>query len=91
MSMDVAQLTSAFASVQVMWAQEEPMNMGPYLHCALRIETCLRELGRETNGRVLYAGRLPSAATATGFGDYHAQEMKELLDNSMNLNFSQYM
>ena len=74
-----------------MWVQEEPMNMGPYWHCATRIETCLRELGRDTNGRVLYAGREPSAATATGFADYHAQEMKELLDNSMDLSFTQYI
>jgi 2-oxoglutarate dehydrogenase E1 component len=88
---DLKQATAALVCLQVMWAQEEPMNMGPYWHCATRIETCLRELGRDTNGRVLYSGRPPSAATATGFGDYHAQEMKELLDNSMDLGFSQYM
>jgi 2-oxoglutarate dehydrogenase E1 component len=67
------------------------MNMGPYWHCATRIDTCLRELGRNTNGRVLYAGRPPSAATATGFGDFHAREMQTLLDEAMDVSFSRYM
>ena len=77
--------------MQVMWSQEEPMNMGPYWHCQMRIETCMRELGRDTHGRILYAGRPPSAATATGFGDFHAQEMKTLLDNAMDLSYAAYM
>eukprot|EP00892_Ulva_mutabilis_P000834 jgi/Ulvmu1/10751/UM068_0041.1 len=80
-----------YPNAEVAWSQEEPMNMGPYWHCQMRIETCLRELGRGTNGRILYAGRPPSAATATGFGDVHAQEMKTLLDNAMDLDFREYM
>ena len=76
--------------MQVMWAQEEPMNMGGYWHCQMRIETCLRELGRPTRGRLLYAGRPPMAATATGFGDVHAREMKQLLDAAMDLEHNEY-
>jgi 2-oxoglutarate dehydrogenase E1 component len=75
---------------QVMWAQEEPMNMGGYWHCQMRIETCLRELGRPTDGRLQYAGRPPSAATATGFGDVHARQMKALLDQAVDLEYSTF-
>ena len=74
-----------------MWSQEEPMNMGGYWHCQMRIETCLRELGRDTHGRLLYAGRPPSAATATGFGDVHAHEMKTVLANATDLGYSEYV
>jgi 2-oxoglutarate dehydrogenase E1 component len=76
--------------VQIMWAQEEPMNMGAYWHCQMRIETCLRELGRHTRGRLLYAGRPPMAAPSTGFGDVHAREMKQLLDSAIDLEHNQY-
>lgn len=37
------------------------------------MESCLRADGRSTTGRVTYAGRPPSAATATGFGHVRAQ------------------
>lgn len=73
-----------------MWAQEEPMNMGAYWHCQMRIETCLRELGRQTAGRLLYAGRPPMAATATGFGNVHAREMKQLLEQACNLQYTSF-
>ena len=81
----------ALIDVQIMWCQEEPMNMGAYSHCQPRLETCLRELGRPTTGRLLYAGRGPSAATATGFGEWHAKEMAQLLTDAMDLNFNTYM
>lgn len=74
-----------------MWAQEEPMNMGAYWHCQMRIETCQRELGGQTSGRVLYAGRPPSAATATGYGNWHAKEMNQLMADAMDLKFNKYL
>jgi hypothetical protein len=38
-----------------------------------RLESCLRAEGRPTTGRITFAGRPPSASTATGFGQVHAQ------------------
>jgi hypothetical protein len=49
------------------------MNMGAYFHIQPRLESCLRAEGRPTTGRITYAGRPPSASTATGFGQVHAQ------------------
>ncbi len=49
------------------------MNMGAFMHVQPRIDSCLRAEGRTSNGRVPYAGRPPSASTATGFGSVHAQ------------------
>lgn len=71
-----------------MWAQEEPMNMGAYLHCQPRLESCMRAEGRPTTGRVPYAGRAPSAAPSTGYGDVHAQEQARLVAEAIDLGYS---
>lgn len=53
--------------------------------------SCRSEGRTIPDGRVPYAGRAPSAATATGFGDVHKREQAELvnqaLDVSAKLNF----
>ena len=54
-------------ATEVMWVQEEPKNMGCWSYVQPRIATATRHLnGKEV--RPLYAGRKPSAATATGLG-----------------------
>lgn len=50
------------------------MNMGAYAHVAPRLQTCMREEGRQLPDHVPYAGRGPAASTATGFGSVHKQE-----------------
>ena len=50
------------------------MNMGAFAHVAPRLATCMRTEGRHLPDHIPYAGRGPSASTATGFGSVHAQE-----------------
>ena len=64
------------------------MNMGAYFHVQPRIESCLKAEGRPTSGRVAYAGRAPSASTATGFGEVHAQEQAKLLGEALDLGYA---
>ena len=54
--------------------QEEPMNMGAYAHVSPRLQTAMLSEGRHLHDHIPYAGRGPSASTATGFGSVHAQE-----------------
>ena len=84
----VAREMRRYPNAGVMWAQEEPMNMGAYAHVQPRLESCMRAEGRAPTGRIPYAGRAPSAATATGFGDVHAQEQSRLLQEAMDTGFS---
>lgn len=63
------------------------MNMGAYFHIQPRLESCLRAEGRPTTGRVAYAGRPPSASTATGFGQVHAAEQAKLLGEALDLSY----
>jgi 2-oxoglutarate dehydrogenase E1 component len=60
------------------WCQEEPRNMGAWFFVAPRIENMLAGLGRR-HTRLAYAGRRPSAATATGFLAQHEREQAALI------------
>ncbi|GBF89902.1 hypothetical protein Rsub_02606 [Raphidocelis subcapitata] len=76
-----------YPGAEMVWCQEEPMNMGAYFHIQPRMESCLRAEGRPTTGRITYAGRPPSASTATGFGQVHAQEQARLVGEALDLSF----
>ncbi len=39
-----------YPNAQLLWCQEEPMNMGAYLHVQTRFDTCLVEEGKPMMG-----------------------------------------
>jgi 2-oxoglutarate dehydrogenase E1 component len=63
-----------YANAQLVWCQEEPQNQGAWYQIRHR----LQEL---TSGKrdVLYAGRAPAAAPATGIGKIHTLEQQALV------------
>lgn len=77
-----------YPNADVLWCQEEPMNMGAYFHVQPRLDTCLRAEGRKTDGRIKFSGRPASASTATGFGEVHAQEQAKLVHDALDINFA---
>ena len=66
-----------YPNATVVWAQEEPKNMGAFAHVLPRLQTVLSAEGRKPE--VVYAGRASSASTATGFGSFHAVEQAALV------------
>lgn len=72
-----------YPNAEIVWCQEEPLNMGAYHYIAPRLGTTMRSLGRGTIDDVKYAGRAPSAATATGFFSVHEKEVRELIDKAL--------
>lgn len=60
---------------QVIWIQEEPVNMGAMTWIRTRLWPAL-----STRVRVLDLGRARSASTATGYVEAHKHEMKHLLE-----------
>mmetsp|Transcript_18744 Transcript_18744/g.17878 ORF Transcript_18744/g.17878 Transcript_18744/m.17878 type:complete len:169 (+) Transcript_18744:868-1374(+) len=66
-----------FKEAQVVWAQEEPRNQGPWPFARIRFESLFQKLQRQ--GRAKYAGRDSSASTATGYHKVHEQELQQLL------------
>ncbi|GFH28739.1 transket_pyr domain-containing protein [Haematococcus lacustris] len=76
-----------YPNAEVVWCQEEPMNMGAYFHVQPRLVSCMLAEGLPlpVNGRINYAGRAPSASTATGYGAVHQQEQAALVDAALSL------
>ena len=63
------------AAAEVVWAQEEPRNMGPWRFLEERIQPLLDSSGR----RIRYVGRPESASPATGSGKRHQQEQSAIV------------
>ncbi|KAG6483235.1 2-oxoglutarate dehydrogenase, mitochondrial-like [Zingiber officinale] len=74
-----------YPNAEIVWCQEEPMNMGAYFYINPRLYTAMKALGRGNIEDVKYVGRAPSAATATGFSSVHVQEQNEILHKAMQL------
>ncbi|MDR3698451.1 MAG: multifunctional oxoglutarate decarboxylase/oxoglutarate dehydrogenase thiamine pyrophosphate-binding subunit/dihydrolipoyllysine-residue succinyltransferase subunit [Candidatus Sulfopaludibacter sp.] len=67
------------ASAEVVWAQEEPRNMGSWRVLRELIQPLLDETQRE----VRYVGRPESASPATGSAKRHQQEAAEILNDAL--------
>ena len=65
----------------VVWAQEEPRNQGAFHQLRHRIERILGE-----QQKLSYAGRPASASPAVGYMSKHIAQLKQLIEDAMNLN-----
>lgn len=68
----------------IVWCQEEPKNMGSWSYINEPIEDMLSDLDLPVK-RALYAGRVASAATATGLASKHAVEQTALIEQALSL------
>ncbi len=68
-----------FKNAGFVWCQEEPMNMGAWTYAQPNIDRVLDYL-KATNAKASYAGRNPSASTATGLMSRHLKELKDFLE-----------
>jgi len=66
-------------TAEVVWAQEEPRNMGPWRFMREQIQPLLDATQRE----VRYIGRPESASPATGSGKRHQQEQAEIVNDAL--------
>jgi 2-oxoglutarate dehydrogenase E1 component len=74
---EIAALLERYCNAScVMWAQEEPSNMGGWVFVRERIQAELRP-----TQKLRYAGRRESASTATGSMRVHRDEQSRLLDH----------
>jgi len=69
----------------IVWAQEEPLNAGPWSFMQPRIETLLNNTEHHHRKHVMYAGRAPSASVATGLKGTHLKEEQDLLEMAFNV------
>jgi len=69
----------------IVWAQEEPLNAGPWSFAQPRIETLLNHTENHERKHVMYAGRGPSASVATGLKGTHLKEEGDLLEMAFSV------
>jgi 2-oxoglutarate dehydrogenase E1 component len=67
------------SSAEVVWAQEEPRNMGPWHFIHDQLQPLLDDTRREAR----YVGRSESASPATGSGKRHQQEQAEIVNDAL--------
>jgi len=71
-----------FRQAEMVWCQEEPLNMGGWTFVQPNIERAL-EFIEARHRRPRYAGRPASAATATGLMSKHQKELRALIDEAL--------
>jgi 2-oxoglutarate dehydrogenase E1 component len=69
---------------EVVWCQEEPQNQGAWYQIRHRLAELV--LGKRP---VLYAGRSPAAAPATGIGKIHESEQQALVAAALHSNITE--
>ncbi len=74
-----AEILAAYPdSAEIVWAQEEPRNMGPWRYVREYFEPLLAPGNRVMR----YVGRAESASPATGSGKRHQQEQAEIVNDA---------
>lgn len=68
----------------LVFCQEEPLNMGSYAFAQPRILTTLAETENHKNLSLRYAGRDPSASVAAGSKSMHNEEEEKFLNDVFN-------
>ena len=75
----VARYCAKYDNAEVVWAQQEPKNMGAYSYVIPRVMTATRELNNNEK-RPRYVGRMVSSAPATGMAKIHKKEYVDIMD-----------
>lgn len=75
-----AELSRYPNATEIMWAQEEPKNQGAWYQIVHRIQSVAKD-----NQKVIFAGRPASASPAVGYLSKHAAQLKQLVDDALEL------
>jgi 2-oxoglutarate dehydrogenase complex dehydrogenase (E1) component-like enzyme len=83
-----------YPNAELVWAQEEPKNMGFWTYAKPRVDTALRALANgdgECDARegtrprtIRYVGRPAAASPATGSPVIHARETRDIVDEALS-------
>ena len=68
---------------EIVWCQEEPLNMGAWLHVSPRLETSMAASKHHQKKRPVVVSRDPTAAVATGNKIQHIKEEQAILSRAL--------
>ena len=74
-----------YPKAEIVWCQEEPLNLGMWTYVEPRMEATLARLNSKWHAgkRPRYAGRRPTAAVATGYKKQHLEEEYALIGEAL--------
>ncbi len=81
---DIETALKKYPNAEVVWAQEEPKNMGAWTFIGPRIGDVMDSVGRATN-RIRYVGRKEAASPAAGYLKIHTAEQLALVTDALTL------
>lgn len=81
---ELVDILKPYTNADVVWCQEEPMNMGAWTYLDRRLEAVLLEVNLQVK-RPLYVGRAEAASPATGLLSRHIFEQNLLVSQALNL------
>ena len=73
-----------YPNAEIVWAQEEPENMGAWRFIGPRIGDVLEGLNR-ASARIRYIGRKEAASPAAGYSKIHTREQQALIAEAIQL------
>ena len=79
---DLIRELSKYRKAQIVWCQEEPMNMGAWQYVEQPFENLLLEINHLYT-RAAFVGRLAAASPATGFLAQHKIEQESLVEKAL--------
>jgi 2-oxoglutarate dehydrogenase E1 component len=79
---DLSKQISKYKNAKIVWAQEEPKNMGAWFFVSPKIEQALATLNHQFK-QVTYIGREESASPAVGYLKIHNQEQSDLVKKTI--------
>lgn len=81
---ELLELLKPYTKADVVWCQEEPMNMGAWTYLDRRLEEVLLKVNLQSK-RPVYVGRPEAASPATGLLSRHLFEQNLLVSQALNL------
>jgi 2-oxoglutarate dehydrogenase E1 component len=80
----LAKILKPYKNAELIWCQEEPINMGAWTFIDRRLEDMLKEIDIKAK-RPIYVGRPESASTATGLLSRHVFEQNLVVSQALDL------
>ncbi len=79
---EIAAQIKAYPHAEIVWAQEEPKNMGAWSFIAPHIEDVM-EVQERDQIRLRYVGRKTAASPAAGYAKIHTREQLEVVETAL--------
>ena len=81
----VADECKKYSNAELVWCQEEPMNMGAWTYIQPRLLATQTNINKLDNVDIRYIGRKPSGSTAAGKDYIHKKEQDKIITDALTL------